>query len=164
MTFLSRPDTSGNQKGSVSIEGALTVSLILIPLLAFVLLFGRYFWYYTVVQKAAHDAALYLASAPVADITSNNAREIAKTIMDEGLADIDQATKSTGAADMFCLFPTPYPATVSPGFCSDGRPAAVKAHISLKVSDPFLAPLTEAVMGYDAFPLKAGVTLPYVGR
>jgi hypothetical protein len=164
MRLLSRPVKWRNQRGSVSIEAAVTITFVLIPLLSFVLLFGRYFWYYTIAQKAAHDASVYLAAAPVADITSNNAREIARKIMDDGLADIDEATRSTGGFDVFCLFPTPYPGTVSPGFCSDGRPAAVKAYISMKVSDPFLSPITESVMGFEALPIKAGVTLPYVGR
>lgn len=164
MKYLSRRVISRNQKGSVAIEAALTISLILVPLLFFVLLFGRYFWYYTVAQKAAHDASLYFATAPVADITSNNAREIARKIMDDGLADIDPTTRSTGGFDMFCLFPTPYPGIVSPGFCSDGRPAAVKAHITMTVSDPFLSPITESVVGHEGLPIKAGVTLPYVGR
>lgn len=164
MRYVSRRAISRNQKGSVAIEAALTISFILVPLLFFVLLFGRYFWYYTVAQKAAHDASLYLATAPVADITSNNAREIARTIMADSLADIDATTRSTESFDMFCLFPTPYPGIISPNFCSAGRPAAVKASILMTVNDPFLSPITESVVGHEGLPISAGVTLPYVGR
>lgn len=164
MKYLSRPVISRNQRGSVAIEAALTMGFILIPLLCFVLFFGRYFWYYTIAQKTAHDAALYLATAPLADTTSKQASEIAEMIINDGLGDIDQTTRSESGYATYCLFATPYPGVVSPSLCSDGRPVAVKAQISMKVSDPFLSPITSSVIGYEGLPIKAGVTLPYVGR
>lgn len=165
MRYLSRHLACERQQGSVAIEAALSIAFILVPLLAFILLFGRYFWYYNAAQKAAHDAALYLAVAPLTDIRSNDAGNLANVIMDSGLDDMDQLTVATKGQSAFCLYPTAYPNVLMPLSCAtNARPAAVRATISITVNDPFLAPFTEPVFGYEGLPITAAATLPYAGQ
>jgi hypothetical protein len=55
------------QKGSVAVEAA-AVLLVMTTLLSHPLFFARCFWHYTVIQKAAHDATLFLATVPKGDM------------------------------------------------------------------------------------------------
>lgn len=166
MRYLSRPSALRPQRGSVAIEAAVTITFILIPVLAFILFFGRYFWYYTIVQKAAHDATLYFAAAQLPDIRNNSAGTLAQDIIREGLADIDSTTMSTKGVDTYCLYPTvANPGALTPRVCTlTTPPAAVKTSIFMTVKDPFLAPMTGPIIGYDGLPISAETTLPYVGR
>lgn len=154
------------EDGSVAIEAALTISLILIPLLAFMLFFGRYFWYYTVAQKAVHDATLYFAAAPLPDIRNTNAADLAQDMIDAGLVDIDDDTLSMTGADTFCMYRTvANPDVLTPRHCNATTPpAAVKAQIGMTVNDPFLSSVTGSILGYEGLFITAEATLPYVGR
>lgn len=160
------PPVFQRQTGSVSIEAAFVITFILIPLLAFVLFFGRYFWYYSLAQKAVHDATLYLASAPLADLRSNGATTLAEGIIGRGLADMDDNTLSTKGVIAACFYRIPANSPFLTLFpCSTNAvPVEVRASISMTVSDPFLAPITGPVIGYEGLSILAGATMRYVGR
>jgi hypothetical protein len=55
--------------------------------------FGKFFWHYTVAQKAVHDAALYLAKAPVEEVEGGAAAGLANYIVTRETADLDSGTK-----------------------------------------------------------------------
>ena len=59
------------QRGVAAVELALILAfgLFLVPS---VMVLGRIFWTYTALQKATHDAARYMASVSVIDITTGN--------------------------------------------------------------------------------------------
>ena len=80
------------QEGAVAVEAAVCISLILVPLLFFVFAFGRFFWHYTVVQKAVHDATLYMAKAPISEVRSGAASKMANFIIASETADLDSGT------------------------------------------------------------------------
>lgn len=82
-----------SQEGSVAVEAAVCIALILVPLLFFVFSFGRFFWHYTVVQKAVHDATLYMAKAPLSEVRSGSATAIVNHIIERETADLDSGTK-----------------------------------------------------------------------
>lgn len=166
MRYLSRPGAFKRQKGAVAIEAALVITFILIPLLAFVLFFGRYFWYYTIAQKAVHDATLYLASAPLVDLRSSGATSFAEGIIGRELADMDEATLSTKGVIAACFYRIPANSPYLSLFpCStNAMPVEVRASISMTVSDPFLWPFTGPMMGNEGLSILAGATMRYVGR
>lgn len=157
---------SKRQRGSVAVEASLIITLILIPLLAFILLFGRYFWYYTVAQKAVHDATLYLASAPLADIRSNAASGLARRIIESETADLDTSTASTLAFTTECWFRIPAnSANVAPFPCATNAVlAVVRVSVSMTVTDPFLSPFTQPTVGSDGFSIIAAAGMRYAGR
>lgn len=166
MRYRSRSVALHRQKGSVAVEAALVTTFILLPLFAFILFFGRYFWYYTAAQKAVHDATLYLASAPLADVRSSSAAALTEGIIGSGLSDIDQTTLSTKSLLIICLYRIPANAPFLSAFpCSiNSTPVQVRAGLSLTVSDPFLAPFTRPIVGTDGITILAGATMRYVGR
>lgn len=166
MTYLSRPIAWQRQRGAVAVEAAVITSFILLPLFAFILFFGKYFWYYTVAQKAVHDATLYIASAPLADLRSNNAAALSEEIIDSGLSDMDQTTLGTKGVSIGCFYRVPANAAFLSLFpCSrNATPVVVRASLSMTVTDPFLSPITRPIVGNDGIEILAGATMRYVGR
>jgi Flp pilus assembly protein TadG len=154
------------QRGSAAVEAAVIIPLILVPLLAFVLLLGRYFWYYTVAQKAVHDGVLALATSSLADVRSNAASGLALQIIRNETADLDAATASTLGVTTECWFRVPAnSAFVSPFACSTNASLAiVRTSVSMTVTDPFLSGITGPVLGTDGLTIMTGVTMRYVGR
>lgn len=90
-----RPLARQSQDGSVAVEAAVCIAFILVPLLFFIFSFGRFFWHYTVVQKALHDATLYMAKAPIGEVRSGEATSMARFIIDREMADLDSGTTVT---------------------------------------------------------------------
>lgn len=166
MRYLVRPVAWQRQKGSVAVEAAVITTFILLPLFAFILFFGKYFWYYTVAQKAVHDATLYLASAPLADLRSNNAAALSEEIIGSGLSDMDQTTLATKGVSIGCFYRIPANAQFLSLFpCStNATPVVVRTSLSMTVTDPLLTPITGAIAGYNGIDLLAGATMRYVGR
>ena len=166
MRYLSRPFSWQGQNGSVAVEAALVISLILVPLIAFILLFGRYFWYYTMAQKAVHDATLFMASASLADIRSNAAKGLAENIINWELADMDDSTLATVGPTSECWYRFPANAPyLTPLSCASTMvPVLVRTSVLMTVSDPFLPKLTESLLGGEGLPIVAQSTVRYVGR
>lgn len=132
------------QDGSIAVEAALTITLILAPLLTFMLLFGRYFWYYTAAQKAVHDATLSIANLPIADIRSGRAEDLAARIIDWETSDFDDATRSTRGPAVDCWYRYPSNARDLSRFnCNTAglTPVVLRTSLTMLVSDPFLSPV-----------------------
>lgn len=125
------------QKGAVAVEAAVCMALILTPLLLFVLLFGRFFWHYTVVQKAIHDATLYMASAPLPELKSNAAITLAYNIIAKETADLDKTTKLEPWSG--CGYKiSPSSSYLAFSSCERSAPvAAVQTSIVMTLPDPF---------------------------
>lgn len=70
------------QHGVAAIEFAIILPLLL-ALLAFPLFFGRVFMYYSVAQKAAQNAAMYLATVPKLEMQDNNKSAAATDMAEE---------------------------------------------------------------------------------
>lgn len=81
---------SRRQQGVAAIELAL-IMLFFMGLLPVVLLFGRALFMYTVVQKSAQDAARYMATLPLQqmtnDDTANQAAAFATQLVQQALAE-----------------------------------------------------------------------------
>ena len=166
MKNICRRAASKRQRGSAAVEAAVIIPLILIPLLAFVLLLGRYFWYYTVAQKAVHDAVLSLATASPADIRSNAASGLALEIIRGDTADLDGTTASTLGFTTECWFRVPANSPFVSSFpCSTNASLAmVRTNLSMTVTDPFLSGITDPILGRGGMTIMTGVTMRYVGR
>lgn len=155
-----------SEGGSAAIEAAACIGFVLVPMLAFILLFGRYFWYYSVAQKAAHDAAVYMAGAPLSEIkSSKGAAGLAGDIVGWETADLDSGTSASMGFLAMCGVKLGFSTDIQWYPCSSSTtPVAVRASMTLTVTDPFLSPITNAVWGSDGIPIFAGVTMNYVGH
>jgi hypothetical protein len=155
-----------SEDGAVAVEAAVCIAFILVPVLACVLLFGRFFWYYTVAQKAVHDAALYMSSATPLEIrSSRGAAELAGKIVTWETGDLDQDTVASLGTTALCGYKDTSP---EPQFyncyASTTPPAAVRAGLTMTITDPFLSPVTDAIIDTDGIPIRVSVTMNYNGH
>lgn len=155
-----------SEDGAVAIEAALCMVFILVPVMAFILLLGRYFWYYTVAQKAAHDAAAYMASAPLLEIkSSKGSAALASDIISWETADLDADTTATVVPTVFCGYKFGFSSDIQWLNCNGSyTPIGVRTGVVMTVTDPFLSPVTNAIWGSDGVPIAAIVNMSYVGH
>jgi hypothetical protein len=153
--------TRQSQEGAVAVEAALCMAFVLVPLLFFILLFGKFFWYYTAAQKAIHDATLYMASAPLSEVRSRHAEQLARDIMTQETEDFDLATTTEPSID--CGYKSG--STIRFRDClTTGTPVAMQATIMLTVPHPFFLPISNTATLSDSISIFIGSEMPYVGR
>lgn len=154
---------SATSKGIAAVE--LTVWLpLLVLLLGAGLFLGRLFWHYTVAHKAAHDAAIFLASAsaiemravPVGGSTETPVATIARKIASDEIAELNPGGRYQPTIMVLC----------DNVFACSGQslPKKVTVSIQLSVTDDFLPDFTSAFVSTDGVLLQPYVTLNYVGN
>lgn len=141
------------RRGVAAVEFAILLPLLVI-LLAAPLYLGRVMWHYTVIQKAAHDAALYMSTVSEAEMRTPALMTAARTL----------ATDLVGA-ELSDLPSGDYPPTVTvecDGWPCDGymTPAKVGIKIHMRVQDPFF---DTGYSGYDGILISANVQMAYIG-
>lgn len=145
------------QQGSIAIEAGLIVSFILIPLLAFSLVFANFFWQYTAVQKALHDGTLYMSMAPLSEIKNQSAVRLASYIIASEIAEIGSSMQV--APEIYCGYKVAQNSNyVAIRTCNDASvPFVVYISALLTINEPLL---------FRGGPIQliVPVTLRYVGR
>lgn len=143
-----RRQVGRHESGSVAVELAGVFMTLLIPLLAAALFFGRFYWHYTVAEKAAHDAARFLASASPTEMQTqcNNALyEACVVAAARALARAEIGELNPGSAfpqiavecdDELCLVDKNSP-----------LPTMVNVYIRMTVDDPFLTAMSSVFTG-----------------
>lgn len=157
-----------NENGSVAVEFAVVLGTILIPLIAATLLFGRFFWHYTVAEKAAHNAARFLASASPTEMQTqcdnpyydacvvSAARALARKEIRELNPGSTIPQISVECDDQICLVDK-----------KSALPKVVNVYIRMTVEDPFLIPISSMFSGDGsevAFQINATGRSYYVGN
>lgn len=95
-----RPHRRQHQDGSIAIEAAFVIPILLVFLAFPSIMFAFYYRQYTAANKAAHDAAIYLSTAPRAEFTTSGpdgnfaALTVAKKIVEKELTGIVPAGTS----------------------------------------------------------------------
>jgi hypothetical protein len=141
------------QRGVAAVEFAILVPLLLI-LLSAPLYIGRVLWHYTVVQKAAHDAARYLSTVPEAEMRSialaPSAAALADSIVQAELADLN-----TGSGP-------PIVTVLCNGRACGGIIVwnTVSVTIDAEMRDPFFG---TGYGGVDGLVITADVQMKYIG-
>lgn len=142
------------QTGVAAVELALVLP-VLVVLLTSALLFGRIFWYYTVTQKAAHDAARYIASIPANEMRSQGRvsayTQVGRDIAMAETADLDLhdiPTVSVRCDAWECVGGT--------------APQNVGVRLQMRVHDDIFGLQPTGGDG-DGWLLTAEVNMPYVG-
>jgi hypothetical protein len=150
-----------SERGAVAVEAALCTLFILLPLVIFVFIFGKFFWYYTASQKAAHDAMFYMARAPLADIQGRSAEILAKNIIRQETADFMPDTVTEPAIE--CGYKTGNSVRFRDCLTTGNPPVSVSASINLVVSNPLHAALADSFTLQDINVLIS-LEMPYVGK
>jgi hypothetical protein len=160
----------GNASGSVAIEFAAVLGTVLIPLLAGALFFGRFFWHYSVAEKAAHDAARFVAAASPTEM------KIQCTLVVYKDPCVVMAAMSLATAEMAELNPGGSDSPSVVVYCDEQKcatnkgtdvPRIVSVDIKMTVEDPFLSAFTSLFGGDNgpiAIPIHATGRSYYVGN
>jgi Flp pilus assembly protein TadG len=145
----------GRERGSAAVELGLLLPVLLVTL-APLILYARYMWHYTVAQKAAQDAALYMSTISTAEMKSRTLANYAKGIAIE-VARREVAELSPGEAivdaDVICD-------TNSCGFKSGTVPKTVTVSVAFNLLDTFF----NTYLGPYGLPVEASVTMRYAGK
>lgn len=152
----SRRSPRTRTRGAAAVEAAVALVLF-IPFLTLPVFYAKTFWHYTAVQKAAQDAARFLASVPKQHMRSARlAADDAQTAT--RIAQIEMAELSPGheapTIEVFCG------TSACNGTGPRPLPTSVRVLVKMNMYDTIfgLAPT-----GRYGFALTADVTFPYVG-
>lgn len=145
--------------GTVAVEMAIVLPIFLL-MLAVPFFLARVFWYYSVGQKAAHDAARYLSMASQAEIRTpasgfNEAQvpAVARWIAQQELEEI--LPYSDGIIiNLQCDM----------NACGATVPATVRADVQITLHDSILGQLTSTYLGSTDMLLAGDVTMRYAGN
>jgi hypothetical protein len=162
---------SRRQRGGAAVELAVILPLLVV-LLAVPLFLGRYFWHYSVAQKAARDAARYLSSVPVAELLAVKSPlgEVEAAKFAKSIAQIETAELNPGPGGVFielycndriCLGTGPSAPLTSNGTVN---PVTIRASITIQMVDIVLPGLTDWYGGVNGLTFTADVAMPYVGH
>lgn len=155
------------ERGVAAIEAAIILPILLLFIGLPSVLWAFYFREYTAVQKALHDAALYLSTAPRVEMTTSGpdgapaALTVAKTIMAKEMAGILPSGISPGS-DFICLYRVGgNPAMRSCTVENNQDPTQTLIQIGVTIRVKYLNPLTGNETGVSIAPYAP---VAYVGN
>lgn len=160
--IIRKPSLRG--RGSVAVECAIVLPILLL-MVSGLLFLARIFWCYTVAEKAAHDAARFLATATLREITPSTAgTDVPIALVAEKIARDEIAELNPGGGmgvSVLCYegTPTPYWDHCF-GFYV---PKKVLVRVTISVSDPFFDPFTSIFTDSKPIVLSAVMATDYVG-
>lgn len=167
---MKRPFKSPRRRyehGSIAIETAVVLPFLLFVIGFPLIVLAFYFRQYTAVQKAAHDAAVYLSTAPRLEMTTTGpdgnfaALTVAKRIVEKELAGVVPADTSV-APSIICIYKVA--ATTQGKPCT---PAMIRIdtqtllRFDVGVNVPYINPLTGQEM--DSMYMSILASVRYVG-
>jgi Flp pilus assembly protein TadG len=145
------------QGGVAAVEFAVILPLIII-MLAFPVFFARMFMHYSVAQKAAHDAAIYLANIPAVEMSnyerSLDATDVANALAREELGELRPGGGTHALVAVLC----------DGGPCGTATPAVVSVEVRMRMYDDTLNFFTWEAIGGDGIELRAKASATYVGN
>lgn len=151
------PAPKHRQRGVAAVEFAIILPL-LIALLTFPIFFARVFMHYSVAQKAAHDAAIYLSNIPMAEMNdyerSLDAADVAAAIAIEELAELRPGKGRKVLIQVDC----------DGGPCGNSAPDEVTIHVRMRMYDELFNHWTWEAIGVGGIPLSVQTTAKYVGN
>jgi Flp pilus assembly protein TadG len=154
--FNTLPSSRKRERGSAAIELALLLP-ILVTLLTFPIFYARCLWHYTAAQKAAQDAARYMAGVPTAEMRSSvlaeQAQNTAQSIATQEIAELAPG-KAFNPPQVTCD-------GLSCASTTGTVPAKVRVYISFGMADTFFGVVDTGRYGLL---ITADVTMSYAGN
>jgi Flp pilus assembly protein TadG len=148
--------TRSRERGIAAVEAAVLLPILLICL-TFPVFFARYFWHYTVAQKAAQDAARYLSTVSAQEMRSKTLAKAAAAVATEIVrTEMGELSPGTDIDDPFIEC-----GNAPCGFKAGTVPSTVRVLISFGMKDTFFGVVDTGRYGLD---ITADVTRHYVGN
>lgn len=150
-------------RGSVAIECALLLPVFFLMLGA-MLFFGRVMWHYTVAEKAAHDAARFLAAAPVTEMRASGGGEVPVVAVARKIAEAEVAELNPGVGLSISILCYVGDTALYWDPCSGlETPKKIMVRVTVSVSDPFFGLFITDITAGDPILLRAVMATDYVG-
>lgn len=147
------------EQGSVTIEMAFSLTILTL-FLTVPLFFAQVFWYYSVAQKAAHDAARFLSTASRLEIaavgTGDSDAPVAVLARQIVLAETDEIRPMLDAR--------PIAVQCDLTQCGLSVPQTVRVQVRMKISDKIFSVITDEFTNGQGIILTADSTMNYVGN
>lgn len=147
------------EQGSVTIEMAFSLTILTL-FLAVPLFLAQVFWYYSVAQKAAHDAARFLSTASRLEMATLGAGDsdapvavLARQIV---LAETDEIRPVLDSRSITVLCDLAQ--------CGYSVPQTVRVQVRMRVSDKILSGITDEFTNGQGIDLTADSTMNYAGN
>jgi hypothetical protein len=128
------------------------------------LFLGRFFWYYTVAEKAAHDGARFLATAGASEMKTYGGGsaapivEAAKSIVRAELADLPVTDAGAPSVSIHCYV------TAWDECYGTAVPTKVLVRITMPMMDPFFDGFTAELSNGGLFYFTTQALTDYVGN
>jgi hypothetical protein len=157
------------QGGSILVEFAIIVP-ILIVCLTVPLFLARIFWYYSVAQKATHDAARFLSTATQAEMRTlgSGGGEASAAALARWIAYTESEVLQGVTTPLWiyveCGVPTGSSGFISYGNCGFVVPQTVRVHMEMGINDDIFPEYTFRFFGENGLRLTADVTMRYAGN
>lgn len=155
------------ENGSVAVEMAILLPIFLL-LLTTLVFFARVFWYYSVAQKAAHDAARFVSTATQADMrsTGSGGIEAASAATARWIATTETEVLKPVMSPLWIYVECGSPAAggYSYGYCGFGVPQTVRVSLTMGMRDDIFPAFTWEYFGEDGLRMDVGVTMRYAGN
>lgn len=155
-------------RGAIAVEAAIVLPLLVLFFAFPSILLAFYFRQYTAVQKAAHDAAIYLSTAPTLEMTTTGpdgnfaALTVAKKIVEKELAGIVPGGVPV-APYISCMYrvgnTTKINACTSQIFKVETN---TLSRLDVAINVPYINPLTGHEV--DALYMSSVATVRYLGK
>lgn len=151
---LTMPRSRRRQRGAAAVEAAFVLPILFLFLVPLVL-WAQYMWNYTVVHRAAQDAARFLSTVPRAEMNSKilagRVRDVAAEIVRRELSDLAPEDE-LAEPEVFCDQNT----------C--GFKAGVPETVTVEISFDFYDRIFNTYVGTRGLTIDAKVTMSYVGK
>lgn len=164
MRHASQPARQRSQRGSVAIETAIVFTVLVLFATLPSIFYAFYFYRYSAAQKAVHDAALYLSTAPKLEMATAGpdgtpaALFLAKKIIASELAGLSYPDPS-----IVCNYRLTS-GTVVPKICTAANNQAINqtlVQLSVSIDMTYVNPLTGTDSGLYIAPYAI---MPYLGK
>lgn len=155
------------ERGAIAIEAAIVLPILLLILGLPSVFLAFYCRQYSAAQKALHDAALYLSTAPRIELTvagpdgTPAAMTVAKTILEKEMAGLIPSGTSMDP-DFICLYRVGgNPAMKTCTIANNQDPTHTLIQLGVSIRVPYVNPLTGDDTGIAITPYAP---VPYVGN
>lgn len=145
------------EQGSVAVEAAILLPVLIVFI--FVPFFlARVFWYYSVAEKAAHDAARFLSTASSQEMldTSNPLTPASVLAMAIAHAELDEIKP---------VLKTKIVSVTCEGMlCAGQNTEWIRGTVQIGIHDDTFGAFTDELFGENGLTLTADVTMRYAGN